>query len=51
MTGLDFACAYLADLLVILTEKGFDKHLEKLEKVPKPLSEVGLKINAVKSFF
>jgi hypothetical protein len=51
MTGLDFACTYLDDLLIISTEKGFDKHLEKLKKVLTRLSEAGLKINAVKSFF
>jgi hypothetical protein len=33
MTGLDFARAYLDDLLIISTETGFDKHLEKLEQV------------------
>jgi hypothetical protein len=33
MTRLDFACAYLDDLLIISTETGFDKHLEKLEQV------------------
>ena len=51
MQGLEFARAYLDDLLVISTEKGFDKHLEKLEQVLDRLSEAGLKINAVKSFF
>ena len=51
MQGLDFARAYLDDLLVLSTEKGFDKHLEKLEQVLNRLSEAGLKINAVKSFF
>jgi transposase InsO family protein len=51
MAGLDFARAYLDDLLIISTEKGFDKHLEKLEQVLNRLSEAGLKINAVKSFF
>jgi hypothetical protein len=51
MAGLDFARAYLDDLFIISTEKGFDKHLEKLEKVLTRLSEAGLKINAVKSFF
>jgi hypothetical protein len=51
MTGLDFACAYLDDLLFISTETGFDKDLEKLEQVQNQLSEAGLKINAVKSFF
>jgi hypothetical protein len=51
MTGLDFARAYLDDLLIISTETGFDNHLEKLEQVLNRLSEAGLKINAVKSFF
>jgi hypothetical protein len=51
MAGLDFARAYLDDLLIISTEKGFDKHLEKLEQVLDCLSEAGLKINALKSFF
>jgi hypothetical protein len=31
MAGLDFARPYLDDLMIISTEKGFDKHLEKLE--------------------
>jgi transposase InsO family protein len=51
MQGLDFARAYLDDLLIISTETGFDKHLDKLEQVLNRLSEAGLKINAVKSFF
>jgi hypothetical protein len=51
MAGLDFAHAYLDDLLILSTEKGFDKHLEKLEQVLTRLQEAGLKINAVKSFF
>ena len=51
MQGLDFARAYLDDLLIISTEKGFDKHLEKLEQVLTRLLEAGLKINAVKSYF
>jgi hypothetical protein len=38
-------------LLIISTEQGFDEHLEKLEQVLNRLSEAGLKINAVKSFF
>jgi hypothetical protein len=36
---------------VISTESGFEQHLEKLEQVLNRLSEAGLKINAVKSFF
>jgi RNase H-like domain found in reverse transcriptase/Reverse transcriptase (RNA-dependent DNA polymerase) len=51
MAGQEFAHAYLDDLFIISTEKGFDKHLEKLEQVLNCLSEAGLKINAVKSFF
>jgi hypothetical protein len=51
MAGLEFARAYLDDLLIISTETGFDKHLEKLDAVLSRLQEAGLKINAVKSFF
>jgi hypothetical protein len=51
MAGLEFACAYLDDLLIISTEQGFDKCLKKLEQVLDRLSEAELKINAVKSFF
>ena len=31
MAGLDFARAYLDDLLIISNEKGFEKHLQKLK--------------------
>jgi hypothetical protein len=51
MSGLEFAWAYLDDLLILSTEKGFEKHLDKLELVLTRLQEAGLKINAVKSFF
>jgi hypothetical protein len=51
MAGLEFARAYLDDLLNISTETGVDIHLEKLEQVLTQLQEAGLKINAVKSFF
>jgi hypothetical protein len=44
MAGLEFARAYLDDLLIISTEQGFYKHLEKLEQVLNRLSEAGLKI-------
>jgi hypothetical protein len=33
MAGLEFARAYLDNLLILLTETGFDKYLEKLEQV------------------
>jgi hypothetical protein len=51
MAGLEFARSYLDDLLVLSTETGFHKHLEKLEQVLTRLQESGLKVNAVKSFF
>jgi hypothetical protein len=51
MLGLEFAPAYLDDLLILLTERGFEKHLNKLELVLTWLQEAGLKINAVKKKF
>jgi hypothetical protein len=52
MSGLEFARAYLDDLLILSTEKGFEKkHLDKLGLVLTRLQEAGLKINAVKRFF
>jgi len=51
MVGLEFARAYLDNLLIISKEPEFDKHLEKLEQVLTRLQEAGLKINASKSFF
>jgi exonuclease VII small subunit len=51
VSGLEFARAYLDDLLILSTEKGFEKHLDKLELVLTQLQEAGLKINAVKRFF
>jgi hypothetical protein len=51
MSGLEFAWAYLDDLLILSTEKGFEKHLDKLELVLTRLQEAGLKINDVKGFF
>ena len=50
MAGLEFARAYIDDLLVI-TSGDFDKHLGHLETVLSRLSEAGLKVNATKSFF
>jgi hypothetical protein len=51
MSGLEFSWACLDDLLILSTEKGFEKHLDKLELVLTRLQEAGLKISAVKSFF
>ena len=50
MAGLEFARAYLDDLLV-LTKGSFEEHLLHLEKVLTRLLEAGLKVNASKSFF
>ena len=48
MAGLDFARAYLDDLLII-SRGSFDEHLEQLEQALTRLAEAGLKINASKS--
>ena len=50
MIGLEFARAYIDDLLVITTGN-FNDHLNDLEQVLSRLSESGLKVNAPKSFF
>ena len=50
MVGLDFAQAYLDNLLLI-TKGNFDKHLVQLKTALTRLSEAGLKINASKSSF
>ena len=48
MAGLDFARAYLDDLLII-SRGTFEEHLEQLEQALTRLAEAGLKINASKS--
>ena len=50
MAGLEFARAYLDDLLLI-TKGNFGEHLYQLEQALTRLSEAGLKINASKSSF
>jgi Reverse transcriptase (RNA-dependent DNA polymerase)/RNase H-like domain found in reverse transcriptase len=50
MTGLEYARAYIDDLLV-LSSQDFNDHLQKLEVVLSRLRQAGLKINASKSFF
>ena len=50
MDGLEFARAYLDDLLII-SKNTFEEHLEHLEKVLTRLAEAGLKINTSKSKF
>ena len=50
MTGLEFARAYLDDLLVI-SKGSFEEHLEHIEAVLSRLLEAGLKVNVSKSSF
>ena len=50
MVGLEFARAYIDDLLVLSTGS-FDEHLANLEEVLTRLNAAGLKVNATKSFF
>src|SRR5688572_8883287 len=50
MIGLEFARAYLDDLLLI-TKGNFDEHLDQLEQALTRLSEASLKIKASKSSF
>ena len=50
MQGLEFARAYIDDLLVV-SKGGFKTHLDHLEQVFTRLAEAGLKINATKSHF
>ena len=50
MIGLDFARAYIDDLLIV-SKENFETHLNHLEQVFTRLAEAGLKINASKSFF
>ena len=50
MIGLEFARAYIDDLLVISTGS-FENHLSDLDKVLTRLNEAGLKVNRTKSFF
>jgi hypothetical protein len=48
--GLDFVRAYIDDLL-ITSHDSWDDHLDKLDLVFRKLTDVGLKVNAKKSFF
>jgi hypothetical protein len=50
MFGLEFARAYLDDLLVV-SKDTFESHLQHLEEVFTRLASAGLKINASKSHF
>ncbi len=47
---LEYVRAYIDDLLCI-TRVSLGDHLDKLEEVLKRLRDVGLKVNAAKSFF
>jgi Reverse transcriptase (RNA-dependent DNA polymerase) len=50
MVGLEFARAYIDDLLVV-SKRNFETHMLHLEQVLIKLSYAGLKINASKSYF
>ena len=50
MSGLEFVCAYIDDLLCI-TKDTWEDHLNKLREVFNRLRKAGLKVNANKSFF
>ena len=50
MESLEYVRAYIDDLLVI-TRGTLEDHLEKLREVLRRLRDVGLKVNAAKSFF
>ena len=50
MEGLEFARAYIDDLLIISTGD-FSNHLRHLDEVLSRLNTSGLKVNAGKSFF
>ena len=50
MEALEYVRAYIDDLLVV-TRGTLEDHLEKLREVLRRLREVGLKVNAAKSFF
>ena len=50
MSGLEFARAYIDDLLII-TNGTFETHLKQLEQVLTRLAEANLKVNLVKSHF
>ena len=50
MVGLEFARAYIDDLLVV-SKGNFETHLRHLEKVFTRLANAGLKVNVTKSHF
>jgi hypothetical protein len=50
MSGLDYICAYIDDVLVTTCDD-WDDHLAKLDTVFSCLGAVGLKVNTKKSFF
>ena len=50
MSGLEFVCTYLDDVLV-LTTATWDDHLRKLDTVLHGIAKAGLKVNAAESAF
>ena len=51
MVELEFARAYIDNLLLVVSKDNFATHLEHLEQVFTRLAEAGLKVNATKSHF
>jgi hypothetical protein len=51
MSGLEFVRAYILDDLLIISQSSWKDQLEKLEEILIRLTDAGLKVNAVKSFF
>jgi Reverse transcriptase (RNA-dependent DNA polymerase) len=50
MQGLEFVRAYIDDVLLI-SSRDWNDHIHKLDQVLNRIYKVGLKINALKSFF
>jgi hypothetical protein len=50
MNGLEFVRAYIDDLLIV-TQSSWKHQLKKLEEILTWLTNAGLKVNALKSFF
>ena len=48
--GLEYVRIYIDDLLII-SNKSFEDHINKLDKVLSKLNQKGFKINAEKYFF
>src|SRR5210317_1090882 len=50
LSDLEYVRAYIDDLLII-SNKSYEDHLDKLDEVLSRIQQAGLKVNAKKSFF